>query len=331
MGDVPTWAPALAKPGRIPQKAGGNRREDRVRRFWWRCEAALVRGLLALSGWLGPLRASNLGGAVARALGPRLPVSRIGRRNLELAFPGSEAAWRESVLRDAWENLGRTAMEMPHVPRLLRSAEGPGWEITGEENLPRRGAGILLSAHLANWEILLRAAAESGIRMGGFYRAPDNPFVDAIVRRMRQEGADIQLFPKGSKGARLGLRLLADGGVLGLLGDQKLNEGLEVPFLGIPAMTSPAAAELALRFDCPVVLVQVLRIGPCRFRLRVEPPLPMPAEGDRHARLLAITRAMNERIGEWVRERPGEWLWLHRRFPARYYRGEGGARGGAGA
>ncbi|WP_176559723.1 lysophospholipid acyltransferase family protein [Teichococcus rhizosphaerae] len=293
-----------------------------VRRLWWRVEGKIVEGLIALARWLGPRRASALGGAVTRALGPWLPVSRIGRRNLELAFPASDAAWRERVLRGAWENLGRTALELPHIPALQRTESGPGWELVGAEHIPPGETRmIFVSAHLANWEVLPLVAAQFGLRMGSLYRAPDNPHVDAALLRMREGGQALDLFPKGSRGARLALRHLAAGHALGLLVDQKLNEGLELPFLGHPAMTAPAPAELALRFRCPLIPAHVERIGPGRFRIVLEPPLALPDTGDRHADARSVMLAVNRRMEAWVRARPEEWLWLHRRFPARFYKG----------
>jgi KDO2-lipid IV(A) lauroyltransferase len=288
----------------------------------WRVEAALARLLIAFSRALGPTGASALGGAVTRRIGPWLPVSRIGRRNLELAFPGRDAAWREATLHDAWENLGRTMLELPHVPHLPHGspAPEPGWEVVGAEHLVPGQRSILVSAHLANWEVLVQAAAAVGMSLGSFYRAPDNPLVDSLLHRMRAGEKGAILFPKGSAGARLALKHLSQGGALGLLADQKLNEGLEIPFFGQPAMTTSAPAELALRFRCPLIPVQVQRTGRCRFRVVVEPPLELPNSGDRHADVRALTLAVNARIESWLRDRPGEWLWLHRRLPKEFYR-----------
>lgn len=326
MPPVPFGCPAVAKTARMPQKAACEGRTGLgFQQLRWRAEAVLVRGLLGLSRRLGARRASDLGGAVARALGPWIPVSRIGRRNLELAFPDREAAWRERVLRGAWDNLGRTMMELPHLTHLPQTAEGPGWELVGAEHLPPGERRLIfVSAHLANWETLPKAAAAVGLDMAGLYRAPDNPEVDALVRRMRQGGVEAPLFPKGVRGARLALRHLSNGGALGLLVDQKLNEGLELPFLGQPAMTATAPAELALRFRCPVIPVHTERLGPCRFRVVVEPAVPLPDSGERQADVRALTLALNQRIEAWVRARPEEWLWLHRRFPRAVYRQQGG-------
>src|ERR1700733_15805571 len=101
----------------------------------FRLEAALARLFLALFRALGPVRASNLGGALLRTIGPLLPVSRVADINLRLAMPELDAAARRRVVRGAWENLGRTAAELPHIGALQRTASGPGWELTGDETL----------------------------------------------------------------------------------------------------------------------------------------------------------------------------------------------------
>jgi KDO2-lipid IV(A) lauroyltransferase len=281
----------------------------------FRLEYAAVRLLLGLSRLLGPVAASNFGGWLARLVGPVLPVSRVARSNLARALPELPAAARNRALRGMWDNLGRTVAELPHLPALQ-------WEVVGAEHLAplveRGGPAILVSGHLANWEVLPPALARMGIRMGSVYRAADNPAVDALVNACRAAavpGAPLPLFPKGAAGARAALRYLANGGVLGMLADQKLNDGIAVPLLGHPAMTAPAPALMALRFRCPLIPGRVERLGPCRFRLVVEPPLPLPEGGDRHAAVRALTLAINDRLSAWVRDRPAEWLWLHRRWP----------------
>jgi KDO2-lipid IV(A) lauroyltransferase len=288
-------------------------------RLRWRIEAGLVGATFALFRALGPVRASNLGGAVARVLGPRLPVSRVAHRNLEIAFPDRDAAFRAATVRAMWDNLGRTVAELPNLARLSCTVEDGG-HIGG---VPRGQPLILVSAHTANWEVLQQAAASIGRPFAVVYRAVGNPRIDTMVRRFRAEaqaGTPMPLFAKGSAGARGALSHLRGGGALGMLVDQKMNDGIPVPLFGRPAMTAPAAAQLALRFGCPVIPGRILRDGPGQFRAVAEPPLPLPATGDRQADIEAMTAAINATLERWVRERPAEFLWLHRRFDKALYR-----------
>ena len=286
-----------------------------------RLEYALAWVALGLARGLSPVAASNFGGGLARAIGPWLAVSRVAERNLRRALPALDAAGRAAVVRAVWDNLGRTVAEMAHLDALDRTGSGPGWEIAGEEHIRALAAGggpaILFSAHLANWEILPRVALAFGVPVAGMYRAPANPAVDRLVGGLRRRalGYPLPMFPKGARGGRQALAHLRAGGFLALLMDQKLDNGIPAPFFGDIAMTAPALAQFALRFGCPVVPAHVERIGPARLRVVCEAPLTLARSGDEGRDVAALTAAVNARIETWVRARPGEWLWLHRRWP----------------
>ena len=108
---------------------------------------------------------------------------------------------------------------------------------------------------------------------------------------------------------------LREGGSLGLLVDQKMNDGEAVPFFGRPAMTAPALAQFARHFNLPIMPVHVVRLAPARFRLICEGPLQIAPSGDRKADVLATTLAVNQTLERWIRADPASWLWLHRRWP----------------
>ena len=130
--------------------------------------------------------------------------------------------------------------------------------------------------------------------------------------RAAVEGA---LIPKGPTGARKLLKSLKAGKHLAMLVDQKMNDGIPVPFFGRDVMTAPALAELALRYDCPVVPARVVRLKGARFLLKVFPPLELIKTGNHQADVVANMAQVNALIEQWVRETPEQWLWLHNRWP----------------
>jgi KDO2-lipid IV(A) lauroyltransferase len=101
-----------------------------------------------------------------------------------------------------------------------------------------------------------------------------------------------------------------------MLVDQKMNDGIAVPFFDRPAMTASAVAELALKFRCPVVPLRCERLGGAHFRVTALPPLLLPDTGDRIADSYSLMLNINQLIESWIREHPEQWLWLHRRWPA---------------
>jgi len=171
---------------------------------------------------------------------------------------------------------------------------------------------IIFSGHIANWEIGMLAAVQYGTPVAQIYRAANNPLVDRMITRFRGGG---ELIPKGVVAARRTIVVLRRGGHLTMLADQKMNDGIPVPFFGRTAMTSSALASLALRFDCDVLPARVERLKGARFRLTVFPPLPLPRSGDHHADVATLMARVNQILEAWVRDRPKEWFWLHRRWP----------------
>jgi KDO2-lipid IV(A) lauroyltransferase len=123
------------------------------------------------------------------------------------------------------------------------------------------------------------------------------------------------MLPKGSKGARRSLELLRTGKALGMLLDQKMNDGISVPFFGRNAMTAPALAQFALKFGCPVLPAHAVRLSGAHLRVIVEPPIAIPDTDERHAAILSIMTEVNRIIEGWIRSHPDQWLWLHRRWP----------------
>lgn len=252
--------------------------------------------------------ASDIGGKIVRALGPRMGISRVALRNINLAFPEKTPAEQARILDGMWENLGRVIAEYPHLRGI-----GPCIELVGKEHLEKvareGGPVIFFAGHLANWELCALTAKTRGVDIHLVYRKPNNPGVDSLLRHARDSGAKGHI-EKGREGAREIVSVLKKKGVVGMLMDQKLNEGLAIPFFGRPAMTAPAIAQFALRMKCPIYPCRVERTGGCAFKVTVLPPLDISGGAD----ATRILTEINALLEGWIRERPGQWLWLHRRW-----------------
>lgn len=261
--------------------------------------------------------ASALGSALLRLVGPLTKPHRIATDNLRRAFPEKSEAEIKAILRGMWDNLGRNVGELPHLATIADPRNGRV-EVIGAENVMAARddgrPGLFVAGHFANWELMPFTSKQVGMPLHVFYRAPNNPLVDALFRKIHA-GGNGELLPKGREGARRGLELLRAGEHLGVLADQKMNDGLAVPFFGRDAMTAPALAQLAVKFDAPVFPIVIVRTGGCHFRVIVEPPLPMIRTADGKADLQASMRQVNGRLEDWIRTHPEQWLWVHRRWP----------------
>ncbi len=285
--------------------------------------AALVRGAFALVRALGPDRASNLGAAGARLLAPLAPQNRIARENIAAAFPEKTEAERAAILRQSWENLGRTAAEYVHLGALWDW--DPAHPDAGRIELPPDSVerfrqlledgkpAMVFAAHLANWELPAVAAQLHGLPAAALYRTPNNRAIARDILAMRRPVMG-ELIP-ASTAAPIRMMEALDAGLhLGMLVDQRFGRGPQVRFLGRTATANPLLARLARRFDCPVHGARAIRLPGNRFRLELTEAIALPRDARGVVDVEAATQAINDIIAGWIREHPGQWLWQHRRW-----------------
>lgn len=262
--------------------------------------------------------AARLGSFVCRTVGPRTRVNRVARANIRRAFPEKDDAEVEALLDAVWRNLGMGAGEFAHLDRFTIGQPGSRIDVVGGEHLAALRddgkPGIIVSGHLGNWELASFVVAGQLETLGQIYRGADNPYVDRLFRRARNQ-SKTTLVPKGRDGAAIALRLMREGGHLGIMMDQKLNEGVAIPFFGHDAMTATAAAALALKFRAPIVPGRCIRLPNSHFRIQFLPPLPLPDTGNRKADERQLLLQINRILEDWIREYPEQWFWLHRRWP----------------
>jgi KDO2-lipid IV(A) lauroyltransferase len=285
--------------------------------------AALVRGAFALVRALGPDRASNLGGAGARLLGPLTSANRIARENIAAAFPDRTEAERKAILRESWDNLGRTACEYVHLGAIFDY--DPDHPNTGRIEIPEdsiarfvqlrddgKGA-IFFAAHLANWELPAVSARRYGLASAALYRTPNNRAIARDILAMRRDVMG-ELIPAGISAPVRMMEVLDAGVHLGMLVDQRFGRGPKIRFLGRTATANPLLARLARRFDVPVHGARAIRLPGNRFRLELTEAVTLPRDARGQVDVDAATQAINDVIADWIREHPGQWLWQHRRW-----------------
>lgn len=293
-------------------------KSPRLLRLLWAIEGGLNGALGALSRRVSPDRASAAGRWLLRVLGPRLDKTRIIRHNLQIAFPEKSESEIERLVRDVWGNLGSILTEYPHLGIICNreAASRLEIELRGDSDVFKNGGqpAIFVSAHLANWEIAPGAVAWQGIPLTGIYTPIQNPRIDRMLYRARaklncgmvkREGAVRQLIKELKKGVSVGLIV-----------DQRVDVGEAVPFFGHAMNTSITPAQLALRFGCELIPVQVQRLGGARFRVIFhEPVQPDHTTTGEREKILQMTRKVNTLFESWIRERPQEWICTKRRWP----------------
>ena len=256
---------------------------------------------------------SFLMGKLSSLIGPRLGVTKKAYNNIKNVMPEKNEKEITKIIKDMWENLGKVAGEYPHLSKISPEKNNK-IQIYGKKNLllvkKTKTPAIFFSGHFANWEILPNVAIKNGVPVLSIFRRPNNPFINFLIKYIR---SNLPMAPKGKEGARQLIYSLKKGRSIGLVIDQKMNDGIEVPFFNKPAMTSDALAQLCLRIKSLVIPVEVERMKNTNFKITFHNPLKITKNGQKKTPLQIMTE-VNLIMEKWIRKNPGQWLWLHRRW-----------------
>lgn len=260
--------------------------------------------------------ASALGGWVASGLGPYTLVHRVASHNLAKAMPELTAEEHERILHGMWNNLGRIFAEYPHLnsPVMQSRVRVVGDAAFCLECEDKGLPVLLMSGHIGNWELLPLAACRLGVRPHLFYRAANNRWIDAWLKKIRLPNAR-GLHAKGPHSARKLAKAMHCAEPVAMLVDQKSNDGIAASFFGMPAMTSGVAARLVQQFDAALIPAFCRRVQGANFEVEILPPLALNLCGDDKQNMNRITQQVNDLIEARIRQDPTQWFWVHKRWP----------------
>jgi len=288
----------------------------------WLEYAAAWAGLKAL-GLLPRGAARSVGAAFASAsYGVRTPLRRAALFNLQLAFPELSDSRREEIVLGMIRQIGWMAGEFSQFPKYTPENISQIVEIDGAENFDcaqRRGKGVLfLTGHMSAWELAPFAHALYGHPLYFLVRPVANSRVDSLINRYRCLSGNRPI--EKNRSARAILKVLAEGGTVGILADTNtsLEEGVFADFFGIPASTTSGLARIALRTDAAVIPgFLVWNAAQSKYRLQFAPALELTRTGDEEVDVRANTSLFTSVIEAYVREHPDQWLWVHKRWKTR--------------
>jgi Kdo2-lipid IVA lauroyltransferase/acyltransferase len=258
----------------------------------------------------------------AGAYAVRTPLRRAAMRNLQLAFPEWSDAQREQAIRRMVRQVGWMAGEFSQFPKYTRDRIERIVVIDGEENFDaaqRRGKGVLfLTGHMSAWELAPFAHARYGHPLHFLVRPIANSRVDELINGYRCLSGNLPIGK--NKSARAILKVLGEGGTVGILADHNTapGEGVFVNFFGIRASTTSGLARIALHTDAAVVpgflsWDESLR----KYRLGFQPAVELSRTGDQEADIVENTARFMRIVEEWIRAHPDQWLWVHKRWKTR--------------
>lgn len=232
-------------------------------------------------------------------------------REVKRVFPDMKRSARADLGANMGRQMGRTLFEIYHEAEFQTqhhkfSVSGPGLAALKEANAAGKGA-IIVSGHFGQWEAVRAVIRMHGMESGAVYRRNKNRYYERRILAGIQAGGN-PIMATGRVGTKNLVRHLRGGGIVSILLDEKYGEGVRMPFLGHDALTSLSAAQLALKYDIPMIPAYGIRSEDGdAFQVEFEAPIS-------HTDAMTMTRAFNDSISKRILANPEQWYWMLRRW-----------------
>jgi KDO2-lipid IV(A) lauroyltransferase len=251
---------------------------------------------------------------IMRTFAEKLTRQQTIRENLSKAFPDMPPAKIRETGRAVAGNLGVIAAELRHIHKFRGGVARGALTFTGDEQLAlaKKGPVIFVGPHQWNWEIMPLFYSEHGIRVTTIYGKLGNALMDrTILAQRRKTGAN---YVEKRKAVRAVMSALESGGSLAFIIDQRVKSGVPVKFFGRESLITGLPARLAIRYNCPIVPMDMERREGHSFHMMFGKPVYPPAEPDAQAEQ-QMMQAVAGQLEQIIRRSPETWFCSRKRWP----------------
>jgi len=223
------------------------------------------------------------------------------------------------IINAMWSNIGRTFAEYAFLKNFkFDKTNFSHIKINGTnylEQIKKNNEPVIFySGHFANFELMAMELDKFGIKAAAIYRPLNNFLLNPIMEYLRRKYICPNQIPKGRMGMREIISRVKDGCSIALMVDQRVGEGLRIPFFNKPAHTTTVPAQLALKYNCRLVPIFLERKEGINFEMTVHEPYEIQKTGDADRDTKSITLKINQLIEKMIIKNPTQWLWPHNRW-----------------
>ena len=263
---------------------------------------------------LGLRLSSYLGSKVFQIIGPFFRSKKLIHQNLIRAFPNIDQKKINELTSAMWGNYGRVFAEYVFIKNFRKTSLNDNIILEGREILERIKKNnekvVFISGHFSNFELMAMQLEKMGIKIAAVYRPLNNVFLNKLMERIRKKYICKNQIKKGIGGLKDLLKLNKEGYSTALMIDQRVTQGSRLNFFNEKAFTTTIPAQLAKKFNIPVVPIFIERFDGIKFRMKVHKPLYFSDKSSTDV----ITGQLNKILEKMILDSPNYWIWSHNRW-----------------
>ena len=231
-------------------------------------------------------------------------------KNLKLIYPNWSYQKRKEFIKENSKMIGKSFIELMFNKEFQHRSHRIKYN--KKELMPLIAAKkinqpiIIISGHIGSWEAVRAVLKNYDLTSAALYQRNRNVFYERLHLKAIKEGGE-PIFEVGRSGTRKMITLIKSGGVVALMIDQAVKGGQYFKFLGLPAKTSTAIAEISMKYDAMLIPAYGIRTDNSDIKVTFDKPIELRSVSH-------ITKEMNLSLEKRIIEAPTQWYWPHRRW-----------------
>ena len=243
---------------------------------------------------------------------PFFKSKKVIEKNLSIFNKKILESEKKIISLNMWKNYGMTFIEYIFLDFFRKN--NSHIQIVGEKNLDniinKNKPAIFVSGHFANFELMSMEITKKNIKLATIYRPLNNFFLNPFMEYIRKKYVCENQIKKGLKGVRESIEYLKKDISIALMIDQRVSEGEKIPFFGKLAFTTTLPAQLAIKFNVPIIPVFIERIDQDKFRIEFFKEIYASNIDNK----INLTKKLNKVLENMILKNPNHWIWTHNRW-----------------
>ena len=277
-------------------------------------QSVLIYFFFLTSRIIGLKLSRNLFSFIFIKFGRFFKSQKIINQNLEKIAKNLTKDNKEKVIDKMWSNYGKTFIEYIYLNYFRKNSnhiEIVNKEII-EDLVKNNKKAIFISGHFANYELMSMELTKLNLRLATIYRPLNNIFLNPFMVFLRKKFVCKNQIKKGMNGVKQSLNFMEKNYSIALMVDQRLSEGVKVPFFNELASTTSLPAQLAIKFKCDIIPIYISRKDGDRFKMEIMKPIKISL--NKKIEKDEITKQINELLEKLIVRDPSQWILTHNRW-----------------
>ena len=279
-------------------------------------QATIVYTFFLIIKLIGLSRSRKLFAKIFNKIGPIIKSKDTINKNLEKLIGSYSDDKKNEIIFKMWANFGKLFVEYIFLHKFQKSHSHIN--VKGEkilEEIKKRGRPVIfVSGHFANFELMSMELTKRQINLATIYRPLNNIFLNPFMEYLRKKYICKHQIKKGLVGVKHSIEYLRKNFSVALMIDQRVSEGVKLPFFEYKALTTTLPAQLALKHKYLIVPIYITRKQDDNFEMEIFEPLETTNKENTEKNKLEVSISLNKIIEKMILKDPSQWIWTHNRW-----------------